>query len=85
MVSGQRQWEAEFPTRFLGFSNREELSEPEPSHNQPFALESESIVETLQNNLELGFRFRLKAFRETECKSLLSVCAPVQGWTVGHR
>ena len=54
MVSGQRQWEAKFPTRFLGFSSREELSEPEPNHNQPFVLESESIVETLQNNLKFG-------------------------------
>ena len=69
MFSGQRQWETKFPTRFLGFSNREELSEPEPNHNLPFVLESEFIVETLQNNLKLGFRFRLKAFREKECTS----------------
>ena len=69
MVSGQRQWEAKFPTRFFGFSDSEELSKSEPNHNLPFVLESEFIVETLQNNLKLGFRFRLKAFRETEHKS----------------
>ena len=57
MVSGQRQWEAKFPTRFLGFSNREELSEPEPNRNLPLVLESELIVKTLQNKLKLGFRF----------------------------